>query len=122
MVHNFDFNLYGLKFTNCFIHTSRYKNGNLQISLFGTNPETNNTEHFVDITLEQKQIRLSDDRIIVNSLYKPELIPQLEELGILKELESRCVINGTIYPIYKIEYTKVYQCAYRMSELAAVAA
>ena len=25
------------------------------------------------------------------------------------------------YPIYKIEYTKVYQCAYRMSELAAVA-
>ena len=119
MVRNFNFNLYGLKFTNCFIHKSRYKNGNLQISLFGTNLETGDTEHFVDITLEQKKIRLSDDRIVVNNLYKPEMIPQLVKLGILKELESRCVINDTIYPIYRIESTKVYQCSFRVPELVA---
>ena len=91
----------------------------LQIVLFGVNPETNNTEHFVDITLDQKKIKLSDERIIVNSVFSPEMIPQLIKLGILKELESRCVVNNTIYPIYRIENTKVYECSYRVPELVA---
>ena len=34
----FNFELYEMVFENCFIYSSRYKNGNLQLSLSGVDP------------------------------------------------------------------------------------
>ena len=55
MKSGFNFKLYETVFKNCFIFSSRYKNGNLQLSLFGKEQETNETAHFADITLEQNK-------------------------------------------------------------------
>ena len=56
MKSGFDFELYETLFTNCFIFSSRYENGNLQLSLFGTDPTIGETTHFADITLNQNNI------------------------------------------------------------------
>ena len=39
MESGFNFELYETIFKNCFISSSRYKNGNLQLSLFGVDPQ-----------------------------------------------------------------------------------
>lgn len=77
MESGFGFELYETIFENCFIYSSRYKNGKLQLSLFGTNPELNEAAHFADITLEKSKKRLRDDQIMVDCRYKPNLIVQL---------------------------------------------
>ena len=93
MKSGFTFELYEMIFKNCFIHSSNYKNGNLQLSLFGTDPETNETAHFADISLEQNRRKLKDDEVIVDYMFKPTLIPQLKNLGILKNRQVYMLIN-----------------------------
>ncbi len=77
MKNGFSFELYETIFTNCFIHTSPYPNGDLQLSLFGTDPATNETAHFADISLEQNSKVLKEDEIVVdccNSLFYFDMI------------------------------------------------
>ena len=119
MESGFSFELYEMVFENCFIYSSRYKNGNLQLSLFGIDPETNQTAHFVDITLEQSRRVLRENEIVVDCKFKPTLIPQLIELGILKEQTGICAVDGCIYPIYTIDLTRIGQIQYCMQELVA---
>lgn len=119
MESGFDFELYETLFTNCFILSSRYDNGNLQLSLFGTDPATNETAHLADITLNQNNRILSDGRIVVDCKYKPTMIPQLINLGILKEQVGICAIKDSLYPIYTIDKTMVNQKQYCMQELVA---
>lgn len=119
MKSGFDFELYETLFTNCFILSSRYTNGNLQLSLFGTDPVTNETAHFADITLNQNSRVLRENEIVVDFKYKPTMIPQLIKLGILKEQVGICVIKDSLYPIYTIDRTMVNQKQYCMQELVA---
>ncbi len=118
MKSGFNFELYEIIFKNCFIHSSMYKNGNLQLSLFGIDPETNETAHLAEITLDTNKV-LKEDEIIVNCQYKPTLIPQLKNLGIIKEQTGICVIEASIYPIYKIDLSKLVEKQYCMQELVA---
>ena len=115
----FNFELYEMVFENCFIYSSRYKNGNLQLSLFGVDPETNQTAHFADITLEQNSRKLRENEIVVDCRFKPTLIPQLKDLGILKEQTGICVANAMIYPVYTIDLTRIGEIQYCMQELVA---
>ncbi len=119
MESGFSFELYEIVFKKCFIHSSYYKNGNLQLSLFGTDPSTNETAHFADITLEQNRRLLKENEIVVDCLYKPMLIPQLMDLGILKEQVGICVMNSVIYPVYTVDLTKINQKQYCKQELIA---
>lgn len=119
MKSGFDFELYETLFTNCFIFSSNYSNGNLQLSLFGVDPSTNQTAHFADITLNQNSKVLRNNEIVVDCKYKPTLIPQLVNLGVLKEQVGICVIKGALYPIYTIDKTMVNQKQYCMQELVA---
>lgn len=119
MESGFDFELYETLFKNCFIYNSRYSNGNLQLSLFGVDPATNETAHFADITLEQNSRVLKENEIVVDCKYKPTLIPQLINLGVLKEQVGVCVVKGTIYPIYTINEIMVNEKQYCMRELVA---
>ena len=41
MRSGFDLELYGETFKNCFIESSSYKNGNLQLSLYGLDANLN---------------------------------------------------------------------------------
>jgi len=119
MESGFKFELYEMVFEDCFIHSSRYNNGNLSLSLFGTNPETNQTAHFADITLEQNRRVLGKKEIVVDCKYKPTLIPQLKELKVLKDQTGICVLNNFIYPIYTIDLTRIGEIQYCMQELVA---
>ncbi len=119
MENGFDFELYEMIFTNCFINSSRYANGNLRISLFGVDPETNETAHFVDITVDAKYKKTRENEIIVDFRNKPTLIPQLINLGILKEQVGICAINSVIYPIYTIDTSKIQENQYCMQLIAA---
>ena len=109
MKNGFDLEMYETQFKNCFIEYSNYKNGDLKLSLYGTDPELNQTAHFADITLEQDLVTLQDDEIVVNNLFRPTLIPQLKKLGILKELIKSGIKGNGIYPIYKIDFSKIAQ-------------
>lgn len=59
------------------------------------------------------------ETLFEDCLYKPTLIPQLMNLGILKEQVGICVISGVIYPIYTIDLSKIKQKQYNMQELVA---
>lgn len=119
MEYGFDFELYEMVFKNCFIHSSTYPNGNLQLSLFGKDPVLDQTAHFADITLKQESKRLANDEIIVDCKYKPSLIPQLIKLGILKTQIGIYAKNLCLYPIYKIDLDKVMENKYQIHELVA---
>ena len=116
MKNGFDFELYGDIFKNCFILTSRYVNRNLQLSLFGTDPKTNQTAHFADITLDQNSRKLKENEIVVDCQYKPTLIPQLLKLGILKKQVGICVVEFTMYPVYTIDFPKINSKKYHEQE------
>ena len=102
MENGFNFEMYEIIFRNCFIERSTYKNGNLQLSMYGLDPEVNQISHFADITLEQNSIPLRKNEIIVNNHFRPTLIPQLKNLGILKKKLGMCMIHNTLYPIYTV--------------------
>lgn len=119
MENGFSFELYDVIYKNCFIHSSRYKNGNLQLSLFGNDPATNETSHFTDITLEKHNKVLGENEIVVDCKYNTTLIPQLKELGILKNQIGICIVNSSIYPIYTINLIKINEKCYCRQELIA---
>ena len=119
MESGFNFELYEMVFKNCFIHVSTYPNGNLQLSLFGADPETDETAHFADITLDQNRKILNENEIVVDYVYKPTLIPQLKNLGILKEQTGIIALDSTLYPIYTIDLTKVLSNQYYMQDIVA---
>lgn len=117
MESGFKFELYDEIYENCFIHCSKYANGNLQLSLFGNNPKTKQTEHFKDITLNQSDKELNSNEIVVDCLYNPTFIPQLIKLGILQEQVGICIVNLNIYPIYTIDFNSIYENEYHIQEL-----
>ena len=119
MKNGFSFELYETIFTNCFLHSSRYSNGDLQLSLFGIDPATNETAHFAEISLEQNSKVLRDNEIVVDCKFKPTLIPQLLELGIIKIQTGICVEKNSIYPIYTVDSSKVQKQYCYAEELKA---
>ena len=106
-------------FKNCFIESSSYKNGNLQLSLYGLDTNVNQISHFADITLNQNVVDLADNTIIVDNKFKPTLVPQLIKLGILAEKIKMCIIDNVFYPIYKIDFSKINSQRYYETELLA---
>lgn len=119
MGNGFNFELYETLFKDCFIHSSRYANGNLQLSLFGVDESVKQIAHFADITLNQAKKVLRSNEIIVDCKFKPNLIPQLKSLGVIKEQVGIYADKNTIYPIYTIDQAKVNQNSYCMQELVA---
>ena len=119
MKSGFNFELYDMIFKNCFVHSSIYKNGNLQLSLFGTDPATNETAHFADITLDQNKKALKDDEVVVDCIYKPNFIEQLTRLGILKEKTGVIPFKAALYPIYKINLKNKQATEYYIPEFMA---
>lgn len=119
MKSGFSFELYETIFENCFINSSKYKNGNLQLSLFGTDPTISEVQHFADITLEQYNKILKNNEIVVDCKYKPTLIPQLIKLGILKQQVGVYVEGCNLYPIYIIDLDKCKENYYCMQVLNA---
>ena len=107
MRSGFDLELYGETFKNCFVESSLYRNGNLQLSIYGLDTNVNQVSHLADITLNQNVVDLSDDTIIVDNKFKPTLVPQLEKLGILAEKIKMCIIDNVFYPIYTINFSKI---------------
>ena len=118
MKNGFDFEMYETVFKNCFIEYSEYNNGNLQLSLYGIDPKTEQVSHFADITLNPKTVRLEEDEIIVNNRFRPNFVSQLERLGVLKEKVCMCIVNNVFYPIYLINFKKVKENCYYLQELA----
>ena len=119
MKGGFCFKIYETVFKDCFILSSKYSNGNLQLSLFGVDPAINETAHIADITLNQSRYLLKDNKIIVDCRYKQDFIPQLVALKVLKKQVGTCVFKNCIYPIYTIDLNKIEQCSYKMQELVA---
>ncbi|MEE0768521.1 MAG: hypothetical protein UIT70_01410 [Clostridia bacterium] len=117
MKNGFSFNLFETLFENCFIECSNYKNGNLQLSLYGVDPVVNQIAHFADITLDQNNVKLAENEIVVNNRFRPTLIPQLKNLGILKEKLGMCIVNNYFYPIYSIDLSNVKVNGYYLHEL-----
>ena len=117
MEYGFDFEMYGTIFKNCFIETSSYKNGNLQLSLYGLDPVIGQISHFADITKEPYSIKLKSNEIIVNNHFEPTLIAQLNELGIFKEHTRNCILDDVFYPIYTVNFTKIKENGYYFQEL-----
>ena len=119
MKNGFEIELYGEIFKNCFIECSSYKNGNLQLSLYGLDNQTNQIAHLADITLNQDKIYLTDDTIIVDNKFNPTLVPQLKQLGIITDKIRMCIINNVFYPIYKLDFSKINSRKYYMQNLVA---
>ena len=119
MKNGFDFELYGTIYENCSIECSTYKNGNLQLSLYGLDPNVNQISHLIDITLDTNKKYLQENQIIVNNRFNSTLVPQLENLGILKEKVGMCIINNHFYPIYSIDFSKISENRYYLQELVA---
>ena len=119
MESGFDFYLYETLFKNCFIQCSSYANGNLQLSLYGLDPNVNQVLHFADITLEQDNVKLKEYEIVVDNKFKPTFIPQLKNLGIIKEQTRMCIVNDTFYPIYTIDLSKIKENCYYIRNLIA---
>ena len=93
--------------------------GNLQLSLYGLDPNVNQISHFADITLEQNTVKLKEYEIVVDNRFKPTFIPQLKDLGILKEQTGMCIVNDAFYPIYSIDLSKIKENCYYLEELIA---
>ena len=119
MESGFEFNLYETLFKNCFVQCSSYTNGNLQLSLYGLDPNVSQITHFADITLEQDTVKLKEYEIVVDNRFKPTFIPQLKDLGILKEKTGMCIVNDVFYPIYSIDLIKLKENCYYLKELIA---
>lgn len=115
----FDFEIYGTVFKNCFIEVSRYVNGNLQLSLYGHDPDIRQITHLIDITLDQNIKQLPSNQIIVNDRFNPTLVSQLKDLGILKDKLDVCIINNHFYSIYSFDFSKVEENCYYLQELVA---
>ena len=115
----FNFELNDVIYTNCFIESSLYPNGNLQLSLFGTDPAINETAHIIDITLEHNALKLPKDEIIVDCYFRPTLVAQLKELKVIKEQTGSCIVNLRFYPVYTIDLTKVAEKKWYMYDLVA---
>ena len=62
---------------------------------------------------------LSPDEIVVDCKFKPTLVPQLLELGIIKNQTGIYVKNSDIYPVYSINSDKVQENYYHLEELVA---
>ena len=120
MDYGFNFRLYEKDFTDCFIHYSMYGDGKLKLSLFGIEKGSDFVEHFADITLDAKKLKLSEDEIVVDSKFKIGFVEQLTKLGILKEKVSDCIIKGFCYPIHKVDFGALYKNSY-LEELQAAA-
>lgn len=121
MEYGFKFRLYEKDFTDCFIHYSMYGDGKLKLSLFGAESGSDMIEHFADITLENKKLKLGEDEIVVDDKFKSNFVEQLTKLGILKEKVSDCIIKGFRYPIHKVNFGALYQNCYQYEELQAAA-
>lgn len=119
MENGFSFECYNNIYQNCFIHRSKYPNGNLQLSLFGMDFTIGEVVHFADITLEQNSRILAKNEIIIDCKFKPEFVPQLIELGILKEQVGTYIANYMFYPIYTVDFEKINEKEYAMHELVA---
>lgn len=119
MRSGFDLELYGETFKNRFIESSLYRNGNLQLSIYGLDTNVNQVSHLADITLNQNVVDLSNDTIIVDNKFKPTLVPQLEKLGILAEKIKMCIIDNVFYPIYTINFSKINGQKHYENELFA---
>ena len=108
--------LYDKLYKNCFLHLSKYINGDLKISIFGEEPEISQTAHFMDITLEQNSIELEKNQIVVDNYLKNDLIKQLKELGILKREIGTCIVECIRYPIYEIKLKDLQKFTYEMEQ------
>lgn len=117
MKNGFNLELYETLFRNCFIHRAMYENGNMQLSLFGFDESINQIAHLADITLNQTKKVLKNNEIIVDCKFKPNLIPQLKCIGVIKEQVGIYVDKNTIYPIYTIDNAKINQNSYYMYKL-----
>ena len=110
----FNYESRGVRYNNCYFDVGEYKDGSKEISIYGNVEDDNNISHISNMTINVKE-NLKETEAVVDNISNTNLISFLLELGIIKNISRRIMVNGIKFPVAELdlnvleEYSYIYQ-------------
>lgn len=105
-----------VKYNDCFFDVGEYKNGNLELSIYGKVEKDNDTSHISNATVEVNEI-LKNNEIVVDTEINTNLISFLLDLGIVEGIKRRIHVNGRDLPVAEVNLNNLYDYSYEQEVL-----
>ena len=105
-----------VRYNDCFFDVGEYKNGNLELSIYGKVEDDINTSHISNPTVKVEE-KLKDTEVVIDTENNTNLISFLMDLGIAKGIFRRIAVNGIKMPVVELDLNKLNEYSYEQEVL-----
>ena len=100
-----------VKYKDCHFDIGEYKNGSLNLSIYGYVEEDKNISHISNATVNVAK-KLKQNQVVIDTYANTNLISFLLELGIVKGIIKRINVKNLKLPVVELNLDKLYEYSY----------
>ena len=101
----------GVKYNNCFFYIGKYKDGKMSLSIYGNVENDKDVSHISNPTVNVKET-LAENQVVIDNNLNTNLIGFLLELGIIKGIIKRVVVDSASLPVVELNLDTLYDYSY----------
>lgn len=105
-----------VRYKNCYFDIGEYKDGKLDLSIYGHVENDKNISHISNATVDVSQ-RLEKDEAVIDTFNNSNLISFLLDLGIVKRILRRITVEDVSLPVVRLDLNKLYEYSYSQEVL-----
>jgi len=100
-----------VRYKDCYFDVGEYKNGNLDLSIYGYVENDQNISHISNATVNVEE-KLKENQVVFDTYNNTNLISFLLEIGIVKSIVKRIEVKNLNLPLAELDIEKLYQYTY----------
>lgn len=108
----FNYESKNVRYNECFFDTKIDKKGNYLLSIYGYVEDDKQVSHISNATITVKE-KLPRNQVVIDTNNNTNLISFLLELGIIKGIAKRIVVNNMSFPVVKIDENVLNEYSYK---------
>lgn len=97
---------------NVFLMQKLIKDGNYILSIYGYVEDDKQVSHISNATITVKE-KLPKNQVVIDTNNNTNLISFLLELGIIKSIAKRIIVNNMSFPVVNIDVDVLNEYSYR---------
>lgn len=112
----FNYESKNVRYNECFFDAYEDNNENIILSIYGYVEEDKQIAHISNATITVKE-KLPKNQVVIDTINNTNLISFLMELGIIKSISKRIIINNISFPVVNLDLETLKEYSYSEEEL-----
>lgn len=102
LLKTFNYESNCVRYKDCYFDMGEYEKGKISLAIYGYVEDDNNISHISNLTVNVEE-KLAEGQVVIDSYANSNIISFLMDLGIVKGIVRRTVVNLILLPVVELD-------------------